>query len=114
MAKALTAALLLALLLNSVLGVLITPYSTLNWLAVDFVILLNWALLVTVSKSNMSDGNRVSLFFALPLCGTASLIAALFLGEAIIDSIPLITIIVVSITQLTLLTIVKIISRSVK
>lgn len=62
----------LLLLVNTILGLLISSYLPLNWVAVDVVLLINTLLLYKISTSQMNNGFKVSLSFILTFLGIIS------------------------------------------
>ncbi len=62
----------LLLLVNTLFGLIISSYLPLNWIAVDFVLLINIFLLYKLSTSKMNNGFKVSLSFILPFLGIIS------------------------------------------
>lgn len=66
----------LLLLVNTILGLLISSYLPLNWISVDVVLLINTLLLYKISTSQMNNGFKVSLSFIFPFLGIISIILA--------------------------------------
>ena len=66
----------LLLFVNTLLGLIISSYLPLNWVAVDIVVLINILLIYKISISQMNDGFKVSLSFIFAFLGIISSVLA--------------------------------------
>lgn len=64
----------IAVLINSLIGVILKNYETFNWLTADAVIILNVLLLQILSYSRISDGFKIALNFIFPILGLITFI----------------------------------------
>ncbi len=76
----------LLLLVNTILGLIISSYLPLNWTAVDVVLLINILLLYKISRSQMNIGFKVSLSFIFPFFGIISTILAVLSPQKFKDN----------------------------
>ncbi len=76
----------LLLFVNTLLGLIISSYLPLNWIAVDIVFLINMLLLYKISTSQMNNGFKVSLSFIFPFLGIISTILAVLSPEKFKDN----------------------------
>lgn len=94
---------LVALSLNTVIGLIFSGYSTFNFISSDIVILINTLLLYIISNSKISNGFKVSFSFIFPLLGFVSFILACIMDNKLNDNISLTGVIIISTIQITLL-----------
>ena len=97
----------IAILVNSLIGIIFIPYQSFNWLTADVIIIINMFLLRWVYQSKISDGFKVSLAFILPLLGLIAFLMSLTLEIKFENNISLAGILVLLAIQLALLTITK-------
>ena len=60
---------ILAILINSLIGIIFRDYKTFNWISADAVIIVNIILLLFLHHSKISDGFKVAMNFILPFLG---------------------------------------------
>jgi hypothetical protein len=99
-----------AILINSLIGLIFTSYQTFNWLASDAIIIINALLLHFVSHSKISDGFKVALTFIFPVLGLISFFISLKLEAKLENNISLVGILILTSIQ----TIILIIANSLK
>lgn len=78
---------LVAVFVNSMIGIIFKAYGTFNWLTADAVIILNVILLQILSHSKISDGFKVSLNFIFPVLGFVTFILSIRLEKQIENNI---------------------------
>ena len=94
---------LLAVLVNSLFGIIFKAYETFNWLSADAVIILNVLLLHNLSHSKISDGFKVALNFILPILGFVTFILSLKLENKLENNFLLSGIFILFLIQIILL-----------
>ena len=100
----------IAVLVNSLFGVIFKNYETFNWITADAVIILNVLLLLILSHSKISDGFKVALNFIFPVLGFVSFLLSIKLENKLENNILLSSIIIL----LSLQTILLIITNTLK
>ena len=78
---------LVAVFVNSMIGIIFKAYGTFNWLTADAVIILNVILLQILSHSKISDGFKVALNFIFPVLGFVTFILSIRLEKQIENNI---------------------------
>ena len=53
----------IAILINSISGLILTGYNLINWLTVDLVLILNYIFSIIIIKSKASDGMKIGINF---------------------------------------------------
>jgi hypothetical protein len=76
----------LLLIVNTLFGLIISSYLPLNWVAVDFVLLINILLLYKISKSQMNNGFKISLSFIFPFLAIISTVLAVLSPDKFKDN----------------------------
>lgn len=94
---------LVAVFVNSMIGIIFKAYSTFNWLTADAVIILNVILLQILSQSKISDGFKVALNFIFPVLGFVTFILSIRLEKQIENNILLSVMIILLSIQIFLL-----------
>ena len=65
----------LLIIVNTIIGLLLSNYLPFNWISVDIVLLINTILLYKISSnSKISEGYKISLTLILPLSKNIKLI----------------------------------------
>jgi len=100
----------IAVLINSLFGLIFKNYETFNWITADAVIILNVILLLILSHSKISDGFKVALNFIFPVLGFVSFLLSIKLENKLENNILLSIIIIL----LSLQTILLIITNTLK
>lgn len=100
----------IAVLVNSLFGLIFKSYETFNWITADAVIILNVLLLLILSHSKISDGFKVALNFIFPVLGFVSFLLSIKLENKLENNILLSSIIIL----LSLQTILLIITNTLK
>lgn len=85
----------LLIIVNSIIGLLISNYLPFNWLAVDIVLVINIILLYKISISKMNNGFKISLSFIFPILGLTSIILAILSPNKYEDNYYLISFILI-------------------
>lgn len=101
-----------ALVLNTIIGLIFSGYSTFNFISSDIVILINTLLLYIISNSKISDGFKVSFSFIFPLLGFVSFILACIMDSKLNDNISLTGVLIISTIQISLLIITNFINKN--
>lgn len=94
---------LVAVFVNSMIGIIFKAYDTFNWLTADAVIILNVILLQILSHSKISDGFKVALNFIFPVLGFVTFILSIRLEKQIENNILLSVMIILLSIQIFLL-----------
>jgi len=76
-------------------GLMLSNYSTFNWIAADAVILINLLLTYEVSKSNRRDGFKISLTILYSFLTLVMIILAIISPNRLNDNYYLIVIMVI-------------------
>ncbi len=71
---------------NTIIGLLISNYSTFNYLSVDVVLIINTILIYRLSIDNISNGYKISLSFIYPILCLLSIILSLLSPEKLKDN----------------------------
>ena len=90
------------LLLNTVLGFLITNYESFNWIFADFVIVINVLIVQKFIDGNISDGFKVSGIFILFILALISFILAILSPNKIQDNYFFVGFLFILMVQITL------------
>ena len=77
----------LLIIVNSLVGMVLSYYPLLNWVSSDIVILINTLLIYNLSNSQVSNGFKISLSFVFPFLGLISFILAVFSPPEIKDNL---------------------------
>jgi hypothetical protein len=92
-----------AVLTNSLFGIIFKTYETFNWLTADLVIIINVLLLKMLSHSRISDGFKVALNFIFPVVGFVTFFISIKLENKLENNILLTGIIILLSIQIILL-----------
>lgn len=92
-----------AILINSLIGIIFTTYQTFNWLTSDAIIIIYALLLHILSHSKISDGFKVALTFIFPVLGLISFILSLKLQDKLENNFSLSCILILVSLQIILL-----------
>lgn len=65
------------IVLNTLIGLIISKYSPFNYLMVDLSLLISTALIYLFSNSNISDGYKISLIVLFSITGLAKVICSI-------------------------------------
>jgi len=77
----------LFIIVNTIIGLLLSNYLPFNWISVDIVLLINTILLYQISSNSIiSDGYKISLSLIFPLLGLISIILAILSTEKYKDN----------------------------
>ena len=101
----------LLLMLNSVLGLVLSAYEPFNWVLNDGVILVNIALFNYVAVSNIKDGFKFSMTLFFFVSGLAEFLLGLFMKSYFTDNLLLILLFLMLIIQVGVLAMVRSISN---
>lgn len=105
---------LVAVLINSLIGIIFKTYETFNWLFADAVIILNVILLQILYHSKISDGFKVALNFILPVLGFVTFILSLKLENKLENNFLLSGILILFSIQIILLMITNTLKTNIK
>ncbi len=101
----------LLLMLNSLLGLILSAYEPFNWVLNDGVILVNIALFNYVAVSNIKDGFKFSMTMFFFVSGLAEFLLGLFMKSYFTDNLLLILLCLILIIQVGVLAVVRSISK---
>jgi hypothetical membrane protein len=101
----------LLLMLNSLLGLVLSAYEPFNWVLNDGVILVNIALFNYVAVSNIKDGFKFSMTLFFFVSGLAEFLLGLFMKSYFTDNLLLILLCLLLIIQVGVLAVVRSISN---
>jgi hypothetical membrane protein len=101
----------LLLMLNSLLGLVLSAYEPFNWVLNDGVILVNIALFNYVAVSNIKDGFKFSMTLFFFVSGLAEFLLGLFMKSYFTDNLLLILLCLILIIQVGVLAVVRSISN---
>ena len=101
----------LLLMLNSLLGLVLSAYEPFNWVLNDGVILVNIALFNYVAVSNIKDGFKFSMTLFFFVSGLAEFLLGLFMKSYFTDNLLLILLFLMLIIQVGVLAVVRSISN---
>jgi hypothetical membrane protein len=101
----------LLLMLNSLLGLVLSAYEPFNWVLNDGVILVNIALFNYVALSNIKDGFKFSMTLFFFVSGLAEFLLGLFMKSYFTDNLLLILLCLMLIIQVGVLAVVRSISN---
>jgi hypothetical membrane protein len=101
----------LLLMLNSLLGLVLSAYEPFNWVLNDGVILVNIALFNYVAVSNIKDGFKFSMSLFFFVSGLAEFLLGLFMKSYFTDNLLLILLCLMLIIQVGVLAVVRSISN---
>ncbi len=99
------------LLLNSMVGLILSSYAVFNWMVNDFVILVNVFLLIYLSASNIKDGFKFGVSFLFLIMAILQFLLGLFMESTFNDNWLLIILLITFFTQIGLMLVVKSLSR---
>jgi hypothetical protein len=102
---------LIAVLINSLIGVIFKNYETFNWITADAVIILNVLLLQILSYSKISDGFKISLNFIFPVLGLVTFILSIKLENKLENNFLLSSIVFLLSIQTIILIIIKAVNK---
>ena len=66
----------LLVVVNTIIGLLISNYLPFNWLSIDAILIINTILLSKLSIDNISNGYKISLSFIYPFLCFVSIVLA--------------------------------------
>ena len=101
----------LLLMLNSLLGLILSAYEPFNWVLNDGVILVNISLFNYVAVSNIKDGFKFSMTLFFFVSGLAEFLLGLFMKSYFTDNLLLILLCLILIIQVGVLAVVRSISK---
>jgi hypothetical protein len=67
----------LFVIVNTIVGLLISKYLLFNWLSVDVVLIINTILIFKLSSDNISNGYKIGLSFIYPILCLVSIVLAI-------------------------------------
>ena len=77
----------LLIIVNTIIGLLLSNYLPFNWISVDIVLLINTILLYQISSNAIiSNGYKISLSLIFPLLRLTSIILAILSTEKYKDN----------------------------
>ena len=101
----------LLLLLNSLLGSILSAYEPFNWVLNDGVILVNLALFNYLTVSRIKDGFKFFMTLFFIVSGSAEFLLALFMKSYFTDNLLLILLCLILIIQVGVLAVIRSISN---
>ncbi len=97
----------LMVVVNTIIGFLISTYLPFNWLSVDAILFINTLLLYRLSSEDISNGYKISLSFIYPFLCFISIILALLSPDKFKDNYYVIGFIFLMLIQVSLYLIAK-------
>lgn len=104
----------IALLINIMLGLMISVYPTFNCLLNSGIIVISILLLYAVFSIKLKDGFRVSFGCLFTICSVIEFVCGLFTPDRLKDNITLILILLFVLAQVVLLLISNYLSKNLK
>ena len=104
----------IALLINIMLGLMISVYPTFNCLLNSGIIVVSILLLYAVFSIKLKDGFRVSFGCLFTICSIIEFVCGLFTPDRLKDNITLILILLLVLAQVVLLLISNYLSKNIK
>ena len=104
----------IALLINIMLGLMISVYPTFNCLLNSGIIVISILLLYAVFSIKLKDGFRVSFGCLFTICSIIEFVCGLFTPDRLKDNITLILILLLVLAQMVLLLISNYLSKNLK
>lgn len=104
----------IALLINIMLGLMISVYPTFNCLLNSGIIVISILLLYAVFSIKLKDGFRVSFGCLFTICSVIEFVCGLFTPDRLKDNITLILILLLVLLQVVLLLISNYLSKNLK
>ena len=101
----------LLLILNSLLGLILSAYDTFNWVLNDGVILVNLALFNYLAVSRVKDGFKFSMTLFFLVSGFTEFLLGLFMKSYFTDNLLLILLCLILIIQVGVLVVMRSISN---
>jgi FtsH-binding integral membrane protein len=83
------------IVLNTIIGLLISNYSTFNFLMVDLSLLISTILIYLFSNSNISDGYKIGLTFLFALTGLMKVVFSIISPQHFHDNVFIIFVLVI-------------------
>ena len=97
----------LFVIVNSIIGLLISNYLPFNWLTVNVILVINTAILFNLITDNISDGCKITLFFTYLILCIISIVLMLLSPKTFIDNYYLIGFLFVIVVEVLLYLIAK-------
>lgn len=102
---------ILLLILNSLLGLLLSAYEPFNWVLNDGVILVNLGLFNYLAVSRIKDGFKFFMTLFYIVSGLAEFLLGLFMKSYFTDNLLLIFLCLILITQVGIFTVIRYLSN---
>ena len=99
------------LLLNTIIGLILSSYDIFNWLVNDVVILLNTGFFIYMAISNIKDGYKPGLSFLFIIMAFLQYVSGLFIESTFYDNWLLIIMLATFFSQFGLVLVAKGLSR---
>ena len=92
---------------NTIIGLLISKYLSFNWLSVDALLIINTILLFKLSTNNISNGYKVSLSFIYPFLCFITIVLAVLSPDKFFNNYYVICCILITLIEISLLIVVR-------
>lgn len=102
----------IAVVINSLFGIIFKTYEVFNWITCDAVIIINVVILQLLSHSRISDGFKVSITFIFTLLGIITFFISIKLENKLENNLNLAVVIFLLAIQIILLTITKLLKSN--
>ena len=102
---------ILILLLNSVVGLIVSAYDVFNWMVNDGVIVFNTILLMSLAVSKIKDGFKFGLSILFMALSIVEFVIGLFLENSFNDNWLLILMLVAVLVQVASMVVVRSLSK---
>ncbi|MDB4606441.1 hypothetical protein OAH04_01465 [Crocinitomicaceae bacterium] len=98
---------LLILVLNSLIGLMLSGYAPFNWILNDVVIFVNILLFNILAASKVKDGYKIGLTFVFTVFGSIEFLLGVFMNNYFINNLFLILLSIVFMIHIGLLIVVS-------
>ena len=92
----------LFVIVNTIVGLLISKYLLFNWLLVDVVLIINTILTFKLSIDNISNGYKIGLSFIYPILCLVSIVLAILSPNKFKDNFYVIVFILIILIEISL------------
>lgn len=93
--------------INTIVGLLLSKYLLFNWLSVDGVLIINTIIIYKLSTDKISDGYKIGLSFIYPILCLVSVVLAILSPDKFKDNYYLIAFILIILIEISLYLIAK-------
>ena len=102
---------ILLLLLNSVVGLIVSTYDAFNWMVNDVVIVFNTLLLISLTFFKIKEGFKFGISFLFMALSIVEFVLGLFIENSFIDNWLLILMLIAVLIQVASMVVVRNLSK---